>query len=252
MHHEADRPAAIFVVGIEGQDLAAIGACLAHGRFQLCKTTLDEAFAGLADPYRYFDAQQRFRAVFPETGEDDSIWQITMTAQPQAVFQAFHRCCFAHIHVEILRRRERLRVPSLPQELPEVQVVAVFLVDAEEFDAGSEHAVDRDLNIGLHMQRKLPHPRDKATRRRAVEMPIEGFVGVSKCLILRVVRGLFGFLRGDPLGMSCLANAPLTFIELRLRDDGGIGAARSLAVLAHLRGYRPHLALGLRKYSLEK
>jgi hypothetical protein len=77
-------------------------------------------------------------------------------------------------------------------------------------------------------------------------MPIEGFMGVSKCLSLRAVGGIFGFLRGDPSGMSGLANAPLAFIEQRLRDDGRLGTACTLAVLAHLRGYRPHVARRLR------
>jgi hypothetical protein len=71
-------------------------------------------------------------------------------AQPQAVFQAFHRCWFADVHIKILWWRERPRVPSLPQELPEIKVVALFLVDVEEVDAGSEQPVDRDLNIGCN------------------------------------------------------------------------------------------------------
>jgi hypothetical protein len=76
-----------------------------------------------------------------------------------------------------------------------------------------------------------------------VKCPIKGFTGVGERHLRRVVGGVCGLLADDTQGMSSLANAALTFIEQCLRDDRGIRAACSTALLADLRDGVSGLAL---------
>jgi hypothetical protein len=66
-----------------------------------------------------------------------------------------------------LRRRERHRAPIGSQKLRKFKLVAIFLVETKEADGRREQFVEGDLDIGNHLQGKLPHHRHERARCRA-------------------------------------------------------------------------------------
>jgi hypothetical protein len=151
-----------------------------------------------AGRHRDLDPRSGFTAILAVRGEHHGIAQIIVgPAQPQAVFETFDWRALSDIHVVILRRRDGLRMPAVPEQCREAQrLVALLFVDTEKPQRRCrEQPVDAGLNIGAHVTRKLPRGRDQPIHWNAGKMRGQRLVGVVELL----VAGDFRKRARDPL-----------------------------------------------------
>jgi len=121
--------------------------------------------------------------IFAVRGKQDRVAEFIAPAQPQSIMQTFHRLRLTDIDVVILWRSDGWRIAAFLHQPRERQgLIAILLVNAEEVQWRAEQFVDRDLNIGAHMARKLARPCHELATRNSGKVPIKRDAGVSELL----------------------------------------------------------------------
>src|ERR1700680_2393474 len=131
----------------ERQDFPAIGAGSIDRRFQRAKAALRELAAALARGNRDLDADPEGVAILAVMRQQHSIAQVAVTAEPEAIVEAFDRVRLPNLQVAILQRRDQAGAVVVLEERGDRHgFIAMLLVDAEKAqDAVGIKPVDRNL-----------------------------------------------------------------------------------------------------------
>src|SRR5437868_1863483 len=156
-----------------------------HRILQFRETALHQLRAFASRRHEYLDAGPGLASILSIRGEQHCVAQVAAGAEPQTVIEAFYRRALTDIHFVVLGRRDAGRIAVLSAQRRDRQgLVAVLVVDAKKPQRRRrEQPVDRNLNVGAHMARKLPRGRDQLIPRNIREMPAQGFVGIIELLL---------------------------------------------------------------------